>query len=92
MTSDSDVRTAAARCAGMSRDRDAIGPADGDGSRRTIRPRGGRRLPRSARSARLGGHRALLAAAANPEDRFVEHSIIYSLITLDWPDRFRSRC
>ena len=41
---------------------------------------------------------ALLTAAANPEDRYVEHSIIYSLITLNQPvtnlsprSRLRSR-
>ena len=48
----------------------------------TIRRPGGRRLPRSARSAIAGAAPALLAAAADPEDRFVEHSVIYSLITL----------
>ena len=83
--SDSDflARTAAARCAGMSR-HGGTPPAHGDG------PGDEPPARRQAIAAlgQIGDARAmpaLLAAAANPEDRFVEHSTIYSLISLNQP-------
>jgi putative membrane-bound dehydrogenase-like protein len=75
------VRLAAARCAGMAGDRDAV-------ERLTVMARRDHPAARRQAIAALGqigdtgAVPALLAAAADPEDRFVEHSIIYSLITL----------
>jgi putative membrane-bound dehydrogenase-like protein len=84
-----DVRTAAARCVGMAKDEAAV-----DRLMAMVR----RDLPAPRRQAaaalgQIGDARAvpaLLTAAANPEDRYVEHSIIYSLITLNQPDRLTS--
>lgn len=82
--SDFSVRIAAARCAGMSHDAEAvprlmeIAKADHPAARRQA----------IAALGQIGDARAtpaLIAAAANPEDRFVEHSTIYSLITLNQP-------
>src|SRR5581483_5605809 len=81
--SDTDfrVRVAAARCAGMAQDREA-------GERLAAMARRDHPAARRQAIAALGqigdagAVPALLAAAADPEDRFVEHSIIYSLITL----------
>jgi putative membrane-bound dehydrogenase-like protein len=76
------VRISAARCAGMSGDKDAvprlmeIAKADHPASRRQA----------LAALGQIGDPRAmpaLLAAAANPDDRFVEHSTIFSLISLN---------
>ena len=78
------VRLAAARCAGMARDREAV-------ERLTAMARKDHPAARRQGIAALGqigdpsAVPALLAAAANPEDRFVEHSIIHSLITLRQP-------
>src|SRR6185503_3444433 len=81
--SDADfrVRTAAARCAGMAGDRDAV-------ERLMAMARNDQPAARRQAIAALGqigdaaAVPALLDASANPEDRFVEHSAIYSLITL----------
>jgi putative membrane-bound dehydrogenase-like protein len=82
--SDFRVRTAAARCAGMAGDRDAVGrltaiaAADHPAARRQA----------AAALGQIGDSRAveaLLATAASSEDRFTEHSIIYSLIQLGSP-------
>jgi len=85
--SDADfrVRTAAARCAGMSGDKDAV-------DRLMVMAR--KELPAARRQAiaalgQIGDAKALpalLAAAANPDDRFVEHSTIHSLILLNKPE------
>ena len=78
------IRIAAARCAGMAQDREAVDrlmaivKKDHPAARRQA----------AASLGQIGDPRAvpaLLAAAANVDDRFVEHSIIYSLITLDQP-------
>ncbi|MGH9718994.1 MAG: PVC-type heme-binding CxxCH protein [Bryobacteraceae bacterium] len=84
--SDSDfrVRLAAGRCAGMAGDREAL-------DRLAAIARKDHPATRRQAIAALGqigdtsAVPALLAAAANPDDRFVEHSIIYSLITLKQP-------
>jgi putative membrane-bound dehydrogenase-like protein len=84
--SDADfrVRLSAARCAGMSGDKDALprlmemARADHPASRRQA----------IAALGQIGDERAtpaLIDAAANPDDRFVEHSTIFSLITLNKP-------
>ena len=84
-----EVRTAAARSAGMAKDAAAV-------DRLLAMVRHDLPAPRRQAAAALGqigdarAVPALLAAAANPEDRYVEHSIIYSLITLNQPDRLSS--
>jgi putative membrane-bound dehydrogenase-like protein len=81
---DFKVRIAAARCAGMAHDREAvprlmeIAKADHPASRRQAIAALGQIGDASAMPA-------LIAAASNPEDRFVEHSTIFSLITLNQP-------
>lgn len=76
------VRTAAARCAGMSSDGEAV-PRLMEMAR-TEQP-----APRRQAIAALGqigdarALPALIASAANPEDRFVEHSTIFSLTALN---------
>ena len=78
------VRTAAARCAGMSADRESL-------DRLMAMARNDHPAPRRQALAALGqigdptAVSALLDASANPVDRFVEHSAIYSLITLRQP-------
>jgi putative heme-binding domain-containing protein len=78
------VRTAAARCAGMATDREAV-------ERLMAMARKDQPAARRQAIAALGqigdasAVPALLDAAANPEDRFVEHSAIYSLILLHQP-------
>ena len=78
---DFQVRTAAARCAGMAQDHEsvdrlmAMAKQDHPAARRQA----------AAALGQIGDPRAapaLLEAAADVRDRFVEHSIIYSLITL----------
>jgi putative membrane-bound dehydrogenase-like protein len=78
---DFEVRTAAARCVGMTQDREALArlmeivKKDHPAARRQA----------AAALGQIGDSKAapiLLEAAASAEDRFVEHSIIYSLITL----------
>ena len=79
--SDFRVRTAAARCAGMAGDRDAVG-------RLTTMAGADHPAPRRQAAAALGQigdarvAQSLLAAAGRADDRFIEHSIIYSLIQL----------
>jgi putative membrane-bound dehydrogenase-like protein len=79
---DFEVRTAAARSAGMAADKQsverlmAMAKSDHPAARRQA----------AAALGQIGEPRAapaLLAATAEPGDRFVEHSLIYSLITLD---------
>jgi putative membrane-bound dehydrogenase-like protein len=81
---DFQVRIVAARCAGMAQDREAVDrlmtmvKKDHPAARRQA----------AAALGQIGDSRAvaaLLDAAANPEDRFVAHSITYSLITLRQP-------
>jgi putative membrane-bound dehydrogenase-like protein len=82
--SDFRVRIAAARCAGMSRDPEAV-------SRLMEMAKDDHPAPRRQAIAALGqigdarAVPALIAAAANPQDRFVEHSTIFSLISLNQP-------
>ncbi len=81
---DFQVRLSAGRCAGMSRDKDAL-PRLMEMAR-TDHPASRRQA--IAALGQIGDERAipaLLDAAANPEDRYVEHSTIYSLITLNKP-------
>jgi putative heme-binding domain-containing protein len=84
-----DVRTAAARCVGMAKDTAAI-------DRLMAMVRRDLPAPRRQAAAALGqigdvhAVPALLAAAANPDDRYVEHSIIFSLITLNQPDKLNA--
>jgi putative membrane-bound dehydrogenase-like protein len=102
--SDSDprVRSAAARCVGMSADRDAVDRLmemvrkDEAAPRRQAASSLGRIVGSSAlgrsesdpmkAEQTIRATAALLDAASTAEDRFVEHSIIYSLITLNQPD------
>ena len=79
--SDFRVRVAAARCAGMAADREAVDRLMS--MARQEHP--ATRRQAAAALGQIGDPRAvdaLLAASANPDDRFSEHSIIYSLITL----------
>jgi putative membrane-bound dehydrogenase-like protein len=75
------VRIAAARCAGMSGDHEAV-------ERLAAMARRDHPAARRQAIAALGqigdaaAVPALLAAASDPDDRFVEHSTIYSLISL----------
>ena len=75
------VRVAAARCAGMAGDHEAVerlaamARRDHPAARRQA-------IAALGQIGDAGAVPALLAAAADPEDRFVEHSVIYSLITL----------
>jgi putative membrane-bound dehydrogenase-like protein len=77
-------RVAAARMSGLSRDRDALPrlmqmvKQDHPAARRQAATALGQIGDSSAVPA-------LVAAAADPDDRFVEHSIIYSLITIKNP-------
>jgi putative membrane-bound dehydrogenase-like protein len=78
------VRTAAARCAGMAQDRAALDRL----SEMVKKDHPAVRRQAAAALGQIGDAQAvpaLLNAAADPEDRFVEHSIIYSLITLGQP-------
>ena len=76
-----EVRQAAARSAGMLKDKEAVAML------MEMAKKEDPSVKRQAAAAlgQIGDVKAdpaLLAAAANPEDRFVEHSIIYSLIQL----------
>jgi putative membrane-bound dehydrogenase-like protein len=77
-------RVAAARMSGLNRDRDALTrliqmvKQDDPSARRQAATALGQIGDSSAVPA-------LIAASANPDDRFVEHSIVYSLITLKAP-------
>lgn len=80
------VRTAAARVAGLSRDKKAVEKL-GELVQRDPAPA----VRRQAATAlgQIGNENvvgALLQAAADVNDRFVEHAIIYSLTTLNHPD------
>ncbi len=79
-----EVRQAAARQLGMARDKEAV-PALMEMARKEDP---GIRRQAAASLGMIGDARAvpaLLEAAASPEDRFVEHSVIYSLIELKQP-------
>jgi putative membrane-bound dehydrogenase-like protein len=76
-----EVRQAAARSAGMMKDGEAVA-ALMEMVKKEDAPV---RRQAAAALGQIGDGKAvpaLLAAAANPEDRFVEHSVIYSLIQL----------
>ena len=76
-----EVRQAAARCSGMSADKLAVPRL----IEMVAKEEPSVRRQAAASLGVIGDARAvpaLIAAAANPEDRFVEHSIIYSLIQL----------
>jgi putative membrane-bound dehydrogenase-like protein len=78
-------RIAAARMAGMARDREAV-PRLMEMVEKDEPP--ARRQAATA-LGQIGDRRAvpaLIAASAHPVDRFLEHSIIYSLITLRTPE------
>ncbi len=75
------VRVAAARTVGMAKDREAVGRL----MEMVQRDEPAARRQAASALGQIGDARAvpaLVAASANPDDRFVEHSIIYSLITL----------
>ena len=78
---DLDVRIAAARMAGLNEDAEAIGRlqemAVGD-----LAPARLQAAEALGRIGAPGAIPALLEAAAKPEDRFLEHAIIYALIRL----------
>lgn len=79
------VRTAAARCLGLARDEAAVDKLM-DLVQKDTPP-----VRRQAATAlgQIGAPRcipALLRAASNPDDRFVEHAIIHSLIVLGRPE------
>jgi putative membrane-bound dehydrogenase-like protein len=79
--SDFQVRTAAARVVGMSKDRDAVDQL----SKMVKSDEPPARRQAATALGQIGDARAvtpLLDAAANAADRFVEHAIIYSLIQL----------
>ncbi len=78
---DFQVRTAAARCTGMARDH----AAEGRLIEMVKKDHPVARRQAAAALGQIGDPQAvpaLLSAATDPDDRFVEHSIIYSLITL----------
>ena len=80
------VRIAAAHMVGLAKDRDAV-PRLMQMVQKDEPP--ARRQAATA-LGQIGDAQAvpaLLAASANPEDRFVEHAIIYSLLTLGTPRR-----
>lgn len=75
------VRTAAARVLGIAKEREAVDKL------MEIVQKDKAPVRRQAATAlgQIGEHRsidALLNASANPDDRFVEHAVIYALITL----------
>ncbi|MBL8227963.1 MAG: HEAT repeat domain-containing protein [Bryobacterales bacterium] len=79
-----EVRQAAARSVGMAQDREAAPVL----REMVIKEDASVRRQAAAALGQIGdvdGLPALLQAAANPEDRFVEHSIILSLIQLNTP-------
>ena len=82
------VRTAAARCAGMAGDRAAVDRL----MRMVKKDQPAARRQAAAALGQIGDTRAtaaLIAAASDAEDRFVEHSVIYSLITLGQTEALR---
>jgi putative membrane-bound dehydrogenase-like protein len=77
-------RVAAARMIGLNRDREAVNRL----MEMVQRDHPAARRQAATALGQIGDTRAvpaLVAASANPEDRFLEHSIIYSLITLKTP-------
>src|SRR5262249_39559005 len=79
-----EVRTAAARCVGMAADHEAVGRL----SEMARKDHPAARRQAAAALGQIGDPRAagaLIEASADAGDRFVEHSIIYSLITLGQP-------
>lgn len=75
------VRVAAARCAGMASDADAVDRL----SAMVRKDHAAARRQAAAALGQIGDMRAvdaLIEAAGSPDDRVTEHSIIYSLITL----------
>lgn len=75
------VRTAAARAAGLARDRDAVATLE----RLAVEDDPQVRRQAATSLGRIGASSstaALLAAAAVPGDRFVQHAVTHSLITL----------
>ena len=78
------VRVAAARMLGMARDKEAVPRL----MEMVVKDDAPARRQAATALGQIGDARAvpaLIAASANPDDRFVEHSIIYSLITLGTP-------
>ncbi len=83
---DFQVRIAAARAAGMGKDQAALEQLM-QAAQRDEHPAARRQAATAL--GQIGNPRAawaLLKSAADPQDRFVEHSIIYSLISLDTPE------
>ncbi len=81
---DFTVRVAAARMAGLNKDSQAVERL----MQMVIQDHPAARRQAAEALGRIGETRAveaLLTASRNPEDRFVEHSIIYALIRLDTP-------
>lgn len=75
------VRTAAARVVGMAKDRKAVDKL----MEMVQEDQAPARRQAATALGQIGDERALaalLTASANPDDRFVEHAIMYSLITL----------
>ena len=78
------VRVAAARMAGMARDREAVPRL----MQMAVKDHAAARRQAATALGQIGDARAvpaLLTAASNPDDRMVEHAVIYSLITLGAP-------
>ena len=78
------VRVAAARMVGIARDRDAVPRL----MKMVVKDHPAARRQAATALGQIADPRAvpaLLTAAANPDDRMVEHSIIYSLIMLGAP-------
>jgi hypothetical protein len=79
------VRTATARVLGMAKDPQAVGKL----MVRVLMDSASVRRQAATALGQIGDDRAisaLLEASANPNDRVVEHAIIYSLITLNKPE------
>jgi putative membrane-bound dehydrogenase-like protein len=78
------VRVAAARMAGLARDREAVPRL----MEMVVKDDAPVRRQAATALGQIGDARAvpaLVSASANPDDRMVEHAIIYSLITLRTP-------
>ncbi len=83
--SDFQMRIVAARSAGMAKDKQAVDQL----MDLVIDDEPAVRRQAATALGQIGDQRAveaLLQASANPDDRFVEHAIIHSLITLESPD------
>ncbi len=79
------ARTAAARVLGLAKDKQAVSKLMNmvQIDKAPVRRQAATALGQIGNKQAIG---ALLKAASNPDDRFVEHSIIYSLITLKSPE------